>query len=147
MRTRVLLQVALLITLASGQGVRAAGQQFRSNGYGPEIKSYLDFLRGEEEELNFQIRRQEITRKAYQRAKSKVAILRQAVLRIYDETGVDNVPELHVVASDELDQLIEDGAALLKDLKPGAVIGEKWRYVGPVTRGEPFHVFERLTRM
>jgi hypothetical protein len=147
MRTRVAFKVALLVALASGQGVWSAGRQLQSNGYGPEIRSYLDFLRGEEEELDFQIRRREISRKTYQRARSKVAILRQTVLQIYQETGVDNVPELHVVAPDEIDQLIEDGAVLLKEIKPGAVIGEKWRYVGPVMRGEAFHVFERLTRM
>lgn len=147
MRTKVAFQVALLIALALTRNVSAGGQQPQSNGYGPEIKAYLDFLRDEEEELVYQIRHREISRKDYQRAMSKVAILRQVVLKAYVETGVDNVPELHVVATDEVDQLIENGAALLKDLKPGAVIGETWRYVGAVTRGEPFHVFERLTRM
>jgi hypothetical protein len=113
---------------------------------GPEIKSFLDFMRHEEDELEFQISHGEITRKEYVRSKHRIAIHRQTVLSLVEETGQDYVPELHVVAAIELDQLIEDGTAAIKGIKRGDVIRQKWRYVGSEKRGEVFYIFERLPR-
>ena len=119
-----------------------AGQ---SNGYGPEVKSFLDLMRHEEDELEFQITHNEISRVEYTRSKSRIAIHRQTVLDLIKESGTDYVPELHVAAASELDQLIEDGTSLIKGIKPGDVIKVKWRYLGSARRGETFYIFERLT--
>ena len=54
---------------------------------GPEIKSFLDFMRHEEDELEFQIGHGEITRKEYVRSKHRIAIHRQTVLSLMEETG------------------------------------------------------------
>jgi hypothetical protein len=112
----------------------------------PELKSFLEFMRHEEDELEFQIRRGEITRKEYVRSKHRIAIHRQTVLSLAEETGQDHVPELHVVAAAELNQLIEDGTVAVKGIKRGDVIKQKWRFVGSEKRGEVFYVFERLRR-
>ena len=113
---------------------------------GPEVKSFLDLMRHEEDELEFQIKQHEITRKEYTRSKNRIAIHRQTVLNLVKESGLDYVPELHVVAAAEVDQLIEDGTAALKGIKHGDVIKEKWRYLGSAQRAEVFYIFERLPR-
>jgi hypothetical protein len=125
--------------------LQVSGQSSHSGGYGPEVRSFLDLMRHEEDELEFQIRHNEISRREYIRSKTQIAIHRQTVLDLVKETGKDYVPELHVVAAPELDQLIEDGTRAIKGLKRGDVIGNKWRYLGTVHRGETFYIFERLT--
>ena len=117
----------------------------QSNGYGPEVKSFLDLMRHEEDELEYQIKHNEISRREYIRSKSRIAIHRETVLNLVKESGTDFVPELHVAAASELDQLIEDGTTLIRGIKPGEVIKEKWKYLGSVRRGEIFYTFERLT--
>jgi hypothetical protein len=117
----------------------------QSSEYGPEVRSFLDLMRHEEDELEFQIRHNEISRREYIRSKTKIAIHRQTVLDLVGESGRDYVPELHVVPASELDQLIEEGTSAVKGLKRGDIVENKWRYLGNVHRGEPFYIFERLT--
>jgi hypothetical protein len=136
------IQCCLLILL---QLVTCPIHAAQSNGYGPEVKSFLDLMRHEEDELEYQIKHNEISRREYIRSKSRIAIHRETVLVLFRESGTDYVPELHVAAASELDQLIEDGTSLIKGIKPGNVIKEKWRYLGSARRGETFYIFERLT--
>jgi len=142
MRTTILIQVWLLIALSLSLSISASGIQ--SNGYGPEVKSFLDLMRHEEDELEYQIKRNEITRREYVRSKNEIAIHRQTVLNLVKETGADYVPELHVAAAAEVDQLIENGMKALRGLKRGEMINSKWRYIGSVSRGETFYIFERV---
>ncbi|HSE99244.1 MAG TPA: hypothetical protein VLD57_13325 [Blastocatellia bacterium] len=146
MRGRVFIQACLLLIILSASELTTLSREVQSGDYGPEVKAYLDFLRHEEAELEFQIRNDEIPRKNYVRAKNRIAILRQKVLAIVKETGKDIVPELSVVTLSEIDQLIEDGSRLVRRAKPGTVLAEKWLYHGSVSRGEIFHVFERITK-
>jgi hypothetical protein len=117
------------------------------NGYGPEVKSFLDLMRHEEDELEYQILHDEISRLHYVRAKSRIAIHRQAVLNIVKETGEDVVPELHVVTAAELNELIEQGTRALRGVKRGGIINNKWRYIGSVTKGQVFYIFERIQKL
>ncbi len=117
----------------------------QSGGYGPEVKSFLELMRHEDDELEFQIKRNEISRRDYVRSKTQIAIHRQTVLDLVKETGKDYVPEIHVVAAPQLDQLIEDGTEAVKGIKHGDIIADKWRYRGSVHRGEIFYIFERLS--
>lgn len=142
---RLALPISLLILLQVSSTIQCSGLGAQSNGYGPEVKSFLELMRHEEEELEFQIRHNEISRREYLRSKTEIAIHRQTVLDLVKETGADYVPELHVVATSELDQLIEDGTRLIKGMKRGEIIANKWRYVGSVHRGETFYILERLT--
>ncbi len=144
MRTGVAIRIALLIIFVVIQSSSTV-QGYQENGYGPEVKSFLDLMKHEENELEFQIRHNEIARKDYLRSKSRIAIMRATVLSLVKETGEDRVPELHVVAAAEIGQLIEDGPVLVKGIKPGEIIREKWRYIGKTTRGELFYIFERLS--
>jgi len=142
MRARTAIQIGLLIVLELAVCFSASGVQ--SNEHGPEVKSFLDLMRHEEDELEFQIRHNEISRRDYIRSKNRIAIHRQTVLNLAKETGEDFVPELHVAAASEVDQLIENGTKALRGLKRGSVIKEKWRFLGNVTKGEVFYIFERL---
>ena len=137
--------VSLIISLLLTVGLTVSGRGLQSNGYGPEVKSFLDQMRHEEDELDFLFRHNQVTRQEYVRAKAEITIHRQAVLNLVKETGEDRVPELHVVAATDVDQLIEDGANVMKSVKEGEVIKDKWRYIGSVRRGEMFFIFERLT--
>lgn len=123
-------------------GFSPSGAQ--TDGHGPEVKSFLELMRHEEDELEYQIKHNEITKREYIRSKSKIAIHRQAILNLVKETGEDYVPELHVVAAGEVNQLIEDGTRALRGLKRGGVIRNKWRYLGSVSKGEVFYIFERV---
>ena len=136
---RSLLFIGALVTLSLGSSAYP-----KQTSYGPEVRAFLDLCQDEERELEFQIEHDEISRQEYQRAKSRIAVHREAVLNIVKRTGTDVVPELHVVTADDIDELIEGGTALLKTLKTGDVIREKWRFIGKTTRREPFFIFERI---
>ncbi|HXG64266.1 MAG TPA: hypothetical protein VNO70_04105 [Blastocatellia bacterium] len=118
----------------------------QSSAYGPEVRAYINYLRDEEAELEFQIRHNEISRKEYTRARNRIAILRQTVLDIAKKTGEDRVPEIYVIPAATLDQYIEEGMKALKGVKPGGIVAERWLYIGRVVRGEPYYIFERLSR-
>ncbi len=136
--TRLVAKIAVL-------ALCAAAVVAQSNAYGPEVRGFLSFLRQEESELEFQIARKEISRGEFTRSKNRIAIQRGAVLKFVRETGEDRVPDYNVVAPSEANQLLEDGAKLLKTAKPGDVLGGKWRLIGRETRGELFYVLERVS--
>jgi hypothetical protein len=147
MGTRVAILICLFFFfgLAFMQGLAGSFQGLQSNAYGPEVRAFLDLMRQEEVELEFQVKHSEINRRDYLRSKSKIIILRQAVLNMVRQRGEDHVPELYVKAATEVSQLIEDGLKAIKGVKPGEAVNQKWRYVGSVIRGEVFYIFERLT--
>jgi hypothetical protein len=145
MRRKLGIRICLLISMQLTLWLPAGGQSNQSNEYGPEVRSFLDLMRHEEDELEFQIKHNEISRREYLRSKTQIAIHRQTVLDLVKETGKDYVPELHVVAASELDQLIEEGTSAIKGIKRGDIIRNKWRYLGSVHRAETFYIFERLT--
>ena len=142
MNRRFASKLCLLILLA---WLPASGQNTQTTAHGPEVQSFLDFMRHEEDELEFLFKHKEISRQEYARSKNRILIHRQTVLNFARETGQDRVPELHVVTVREIDQLIEDAPSVIKGIKRDDVIKEKWRYLGSVNRGETFHIFERLT--
>jgi hypothetical protein len=119
--------VHLILLLAPAIPIFAA----QSKGYGPEVKSFLEYVRHEEVELNFQIEHKEIARKDYLRSKTRLEILREAVLTRVKQTGQDLVPEYHVVATDEVEELIPGGTEALKGVKAGDVVLTKWKSATP----------------
>lgn len=144
MRRNLAIKICLLILLRSTLGL-ALGLGAQSDEYGPEVRSFLDLMRHEEDELEFQIKHNEISRREYLRSKMQIMIHRQTVLDLVKTSGKDYVPELHVVAASELEQLIEDGTKAIKGIKRGDLIRDKWRYHGSVHKGETFYIFERVT--
>jgi hypothetical protein len=122
-----------------------AGRAFQSE-YGPEVKSFLKLLRQEEEELDFQLKNKEISRREYMLSRNRIAVLRRAVLDEVKRTGQDRIPDYYVVTPSEVEQLIPDGVNSLKGIKPGDFVDKKWRYVGKAFRGEQFLIFERIQK-
>ena len=148
MRSGIGLILFILIEAAIICSAATRGQALHTNHsdhFGPEVTAFLELMRQEEVELDFQIRHEEISRKEYGRSKNRIAVLRQTVIGMARETGEDRVPELHVVVATELDQILDGGTRALKGLKPGAIIEGKLRYLGSVMRSESFYVFERLS--
>ena len=137
--------IAGLVCHVAVSALCAGAARAQSSGYGPEVKAFLSFLRQEESELEFQIAHKEISRGEFSRSKNRIAIQREAVLKFVRETGEDRVPDYNVVASSEANQLMEDGATLMKTAKPGDVLGAKWRLISKETRGELFYVLERVS--
>src|SRR5207244_7204158 len=117
----LVIQICLLILLKSTLCL-AGGHGTQLEDYGPEVRSFLDLMRHEEDELEFQIKHNEISRREYLRSKTQIVIHRQTVLDLVRASGKDYVPELHVVAASELDQLIEDGTRAIKGVKRGDII-------------------------
>jgi hypothetical protein len=132
----------VLLMMAAARIVILAGQ---GDQYGPEVRSFLELIRHEEQELEFQIRHDEISRKDYVRSRDQLQIHRQKVLELVRLSGEDEVPELHVLPASRVEQLIEGGMAVLKNVKQGDVIRDKWKYLGQVKRSEIFYIFERIT--
>src|SRR5262245_39660428 len=135
--------VMLVLCVIAWRGVASTPAQSRN--YGPEVRSFLSFIKQEEEELAFQIRNNEISRKEYVRSKNRLEIPKQTVLERFRKTREDHVPEFHVVVASEVDSLIPDGVAAMKTASIGATIAGKWRYVGRVLRGEAYYIVERIS--
>lgn len=136
----------ILLVISTCVASPVVAQSDQEGGLGPEITAFLDFLRQEEEELEFQISHEEISRKDYVRAKNRFAIMRQTVLDIAHKTGKDVVPELQVVTTAELYQVLDGGMKSLRGIKPGSVVEERWRYLGRATKGEIYYIFERIKK-
>jgi hypothetical protein len=134
----------LLLILVISPGALALAQEAQEPNYGPEVRSFLELCHHEEVELDYQIKHNEISRKDYQRSKNRIAIQRQMVLKRVEESGEDLVPDLHVVTTDEISQLIEDGLKAVKGIKVGQVIARKWKYLGTANRHEVYYIFERV---
>src|SRR5215470_18941756 len=94
---------AVLLNAAPLSSARAA-QQKRAT-YGPVVSAYLTGLGEELNELEYQLRRQEISRADYERAKQRLTILRRFVERYAAGSHEDIVPEYQALAEDELNTL------------------------------------------
>lgn len=112
--------------------------------YGPVIKAYLTGLDEEVTELEFQFRHQEITRAVYERTKQRLAVRRRYVERTLAKTAVDRVPELQVLADDELGILKLGFEPNLDNVELGAEFGGRWRVVSIERIRDRFFVLEKL---
>jgi len=141
-RSQVNRFISIVVSLAAVLcGSATMGRQ--SNSYGPEVRSFLEYIHHEQVELSFQIAHNEISRKEFNRSKNRLEVQKQAVLTRVKRTGEDIVPEYTVMAADELTDIPPNGVEDLKGHKPGDNINPKWRYVGFAVLGEKFYIMER----
>jgi TonB family protein len=126
-----------------------AAQQKRAS-YGPVVNAYLTGLGEELNELEYQLRHQEISRSDYERAKQRLTILRRFVERSAAESREDIVPEYQALAEDELGTLGLGRDYQPEELVAGAELDSQWKIVGVQTVSERkpmrFLVLERLSR-
>lgn len=106
---------------------------------------YLEFLREEQAELDFQLKHQEITSSFYKLASTRLSILRNLIINYGRDSQMNRMPEYHVVLAQELETLIPDGRNKLKKAKPSQIIDQKWLFHKTITKGNTFYILERLS--
>ncbi|HZS04858.1 MAG TPA: TonB family protein [Blastocatellia bacterium] len=124
-----------------------AAQQARKT-FGPVISAYLTSLAEESRELEFQIRRREISRGDYERTRQRLQLLRRFVEQRAAKSREDRVPELQILMADELGTLGLGVRPEPAKLHAGAVLDKQWKLLSvadaPEAGGARFFVFERL---
>jgi len=122
----ILFAVLCAAALSSNAG---AAQQKRAS-YGPVVSAYLTGLNEELNELEYQLRRREIARADYERAKQRLTILRRLVERYAAENREDIVPEYQALAEDELNTLGLSKEYKTGELITGAELDGQWKIIG-----------------
>lgn len=111
--------------------------------FGPVVRTYLGYLRAEQEVVDDRASRHEVSPAYYRRNSNRIRALRQMALRIARETRNDFLPELYAVTRDELGTLF-DPPPPPTAFRVGEVVNNTFRYLGPVRAAESFYMFERL---
>lgn len=119
--------------------------QSKRPSYGPVIKAYLTGLDEELTELEFQLRHKEITRAVYERTKQRLDVVRRYVQRVTAKSAEDRLPELQVLADDELNILNSEMELKPDELQTGDELSGRWRIVSIERQRERFFVLEKLT--
>jgi hypothetical protein len=141
MKLRHLCIAAILVLSIS---VLSAGQSASEDvQFGPVVRSYLGYLRNEQNVVDDRVSRHEVSRQYYRRNSNRIRALRLMAIKIADESGNDYLPELEAVATDEFGLLFENPPRF-QSLKVGSVVGTRFRYLGSVRSTEVFYLFARL---
>lgn len=135
------LAAIMLIAPVLHHTARAAQQ--KKSARGPVVSAYLTNLQEEINELDFQLRHQEISRRDYERARARLLLQQRYVTRLAAESNADFVPELQVLTADEIGALMLGGTTERGELSVGATVGENWKVVAVEQRAEKFFVLER----
>lgn len=143
------IMLAAVLCAAAPLSNAGAAQQKRAS-YGPVVNAYLTGLDEELNELEYQLRRQEIARADYERAKQRLTILRRFIGRYAAENREDIVPEYQALAEDELNTLGLSKEYKTDELIAGAELDGQWKIVGVQIGAERkpvrFLILERLQR-
>jgi hypothetical protein len=137
-----LLLCAVLVTCA-GAARAQDGVPPDEAEFGPVVRAYLGYLRAEQLVTDDRASRREVSSAYVRRNSNRVRALRQMAIRIARETKNDYLPELYAVARDELGTLFETPPRP-ETFSAGEVLGDTFRYLGPVRTGELFYLFARL---
>lgn len=111
--------------------------------FGPVVRAYLGYLRGEQEVVDDRASRHEISPRYYRRNSNRIRALRQIAVNIARETANDYLPELEATTRDELGTLFEQPPDP-RSFSTGVIINNTFRYLGQVRAGELFYIFARL---
>jgi hypothetical protein len=111
--------------------------------FGPVVRTYLGYLRAEQEVVDDRVSRHEVSPAYYRRNSNRIRALRQMALRIARETRNDFLPELYAVTRDELGTLF-DPPPQPTTFRVGEVVDNTFRYLGSLRATESFYMFERL---
>ncbi|HEV2802754.1 MAG TPA: hypothetical protein VGW12_19945 [Pyrinomonadaceae bacterium] len=137
--------LAALLCAASAMTVAAQrrAQAAEDEEFGPVVRTYLGYLRAEQEVVDDRASRHEVSPAYYRRNSNRIRALRQVALRIARETQNDFLPELYAVTRDELGTLF-DPPPSPTTFRIGEVVNDTFRYLGPVRVAESFYIFARL---
>ena len=134
---------ALCLSLCAAVVQAQEAQAGADAEFGPVVRAYLGYLRGEQEVVDDRASRHEISRQYYLRNSNRIRALRQIALTIARESGNDYLPELEATTRDELGTLFEKPPSP-RAFRTGEVINNTFRYLGAVRAGELFYIFARL---
>lgn len=139
------LHYVILLALLTLCGATSAQAQANNadDEFGPVVRSYLGYLRNEQNVVDDRASRHEVSRGYYRRNSNRIGALRLMAIKIADENGNDYLPELEAVAGDEFGMLFENPPRT-QNLRPGSLVGTRFRYLGTVRSVELFYVFARL---
>src|SRR5262245_58188529 len=146
----IIISVGIVIFLLPAN---PAAQQ-KNAKFGPVVTAYLTGLGEELRELDYQIRRNEISRADYLRTKQRLSVLRRLVERVAAGNSSGNmedvVPEVQILAKDELKSLGPASELDPDHLTAGAGFDNQWRFFGVEPAGKTkrtqFFICERLRR-
>ena len=141
---RVFFQIVMLGAILALSGVVSFAQEAaEEDEFGPVVRAYLGYLKGEQEVVDDRASRREISRAYYLRNSNRIRALRQIAIRIARESGNDYLPELEAATRDEMKNLF-DRPPSAASLRVGEVLNNTFRYLGTVRSGEVFYIFSRL---
>jgi hypothetical protein len=141
LRSLALAAFVCLASAGSAQAQRAPAAEDAE--FGPVVRTYLGYLRAEQEVVDDRVSRREVSPAYYRRNSNRIRALRQMALRIARETHNDFLPELYAVTRDELGTLF-DPPPQPATFRVGEVVDNTFRYLGPVRAAESFYMFARL---
>lgn len=128
---------------AQQQRTRAIATEQSDAEFGPVVRAYLGYLRGEQEVVDDRASRHEISAAYYRRNSNRIRALRQIALRIARESQNDYLPEFEAVTREEFGSLFEKPPRT-ETLRAGEVLNNTFRFLSTVRAGEVFYVFARL---
>lgn len=135
----------VIATIAAASLSLTVYAQPRRAAYGPIISAYLTGLAEELNELEYQLRHQEISRADYELAKQRLILQRRYIERQAARSREDRVPELQILTPDELGALGLGPEAQSHEWRVGAEIAGQWRLLGVEQLRRRFFVLERLS--
>lgn len=138
--------LAMLVCVVSAWTVAAqrAGTAAADDAeFGPVVRTYLGYLRAEQDVVDDRASRREIDQSYFRRNTNRIRALRHMAVRIARETQNDFLPELYAVARDELGTLF-DPEPQPATFRVGEIVNNTFRYLGTVRSVEPFYLFARL---
>lgn len=138
----IVLACALCAASVSAQRARQSEQESDAE-FGPVVRAYLGYLRGEQEVVDDRASRREISRLYYRRNSNRIRALRQMAVQIARESGNDYLPELEAVTRDEFKTIFENPPDP-GDFQIGDVLRNTFRFLGTMRAGEIFYIFARL---
>ena len=122
----------------------AAVGQKRIAVYGPIVGAYLTGLAEELNELEFQLKHREISRSDYERSKQRLLLLRRYIESLAAQSREDQVPELQILADEELGTMGLKAKRNPDGLELGEIIDNEWKLLS-IERGRiRFFIFQKL---
>jgi len=140
----ILMLVALPVCGVAQHRGRVATTAAQSDAeFGPVVRAYLGYLRGEQEVVDDRASRREISPAYYRRNLNRIRALRQIAMRIARESNNDYLPEFEAVTRDEFGSLFETPPRP-ETFRTGEVLSNTFRFLGAIRTVEIFYVFARL---
>jgi len=139
----MLLLLALVCAAGGGKALAQKSRAANTTEFGPIVRTYLGYLKDEQEVVDARESRHEVTREYYIRNSNRIRALRQIAVRMARQNKNDYLPELEAAAGDEFGNLFETPPKPAT-LHVGEVYRNTFRFLGTVRSGDTFYVFARL---